>query len=90
MLVALLVAPNGSLLMSSIIGVPQSTLTALRRQGIYSYEFHELHGDVITAIVTHFNTAYADMLRRADSLIPGGSHKPRLTILRPHMLTLHP
>ena len=80
MLVEFLVAANGPVLMSSVIGIPQSSLTALRRQGIYSYPFHELEDVVIVAITAHFTRVYKDMLQRANSLMPE-RHKPRLILV---------
>jgi hypothetical protein len=80
MLVEFLVAANGPILMSSVIGIPKSSLTALRSQGISLYQFHDLQDVVITAITAHFTRVYKDMLQRADLHIPE-HHKSRLTIV---------
>jgi hypothetical protein len=80
MFVEFLVAANGPILMSSIIGIPQSSLSALRRQGIYSYRFDELQDVVIAAVNHHFTCVYKDLLQRADMLMPQ-RHKPRLTLV---------
>jgi hypothetical protein len=80
MLVELILAADGQTTMSSVIGIPRSSLSAFRFQGIYSYPFHELPDLVLTAVTTHFTIVHKRVLQRANVLGPARK-RPGLTLV---------
>jgi hypothetical protein len=80
MLVDLLVDDEG-VLMSGVVGVPQTSARGLAFQGVYQYSFEDLPEGVIAAIEQHFRNAMVDIRTRVDTLLTNVT-KPRLTPIK--------
>ena len=83
MIVELLVSNSGTILMSSALGIPRSSVTSLKHQGLHYYTFDELPLPLVNAITSHFVSSYKALLKRANSLVSAPS-KPRLTLIKRH------
>ncbi len=81
MVVELLVGQDGSIVMSTTVGIPKASLSAFQFQGLYSYEFNELPDNIVAAVTTHFKNIYKELLRCVDTLIPAAP-KPRLRLVK--------
>jgi hypothetical protein len=81
MLIDLLVDDAGEVLMSSVVGVSQTSAQELAFQGVYQYSFEDLPEGIIAAIEQHFRNAMADLRNRMDALLTNVT-KPRLTLIK--------
>jgi hypothetical protein len=81
MVVELLVGEDGSILMSTTVGIPKASVSAFQYQGLYCYEFGELPETIVTAVIAHFKNIYKELLRCVDTLIPEAP-KPRLLLVK--------
>lgn len=86
MIVELLVGADDMILMSTAVGVPKATLSALSRQGLYRYEMEDLPGSIVTAVESHFTRVYRELLKRTDVFRPTDK-KPRLSLVKPSHIT---
>jgi hypothetical protein len=82
MIVELLVAEDGSVLMSTAEGIPKNTVKILQCQGLYYYDFEELPDTIVEAVIGHFKNLYKKLMRRVDTLLPA-SAKPQLILVHP-------
>ena len=80
MIVELFVANNGAVLMSSALGIPKSSVSSFKRQGLYYYPFDEIPTVLVDAITGHFISSYRILLTNADALLPA-SARPRLKLI---------
>jgi hypothetical protein len=79
MVVELLVAEDGSVLMSTAEGIPKNTTKVLQSQGLYYYSFEELPDAIVAAVIGHFKNLYKQLMKRVDTLLPA-SPKPQLVL----------
>ncbi len=82
MMVEILVADDGSVLLSTVEGIPKNTARSLHSQGVYFYAFEELPDAIVTAVLGHFRNLYRKLMKRVDSLLPA-SRKPQLVWTKP-------
>lgn len=81
MLIDLIVDDEGAVLMSSVVGVSQTSARDLAFQGVYQYSFEDLPDGIIAAIEQHFRNAMVDVRDRVDALLSNVT-RPRLMLIK--------
>jgi hypothetical protein len=80
MLVELLIGADGTILMSTAVGIPKTSLNAFHSQGLYYYALPDLPDAIFNAIIAHFKNVYRELFKRVDSITSHSSRPPLLLI----------